>query len=232
MCYNWAAIFIGLTRLVMHQKSLRKEILRKLIHLMELPLLVSYTVVRNYFGQQLATLLITAVFLVLLEIEYIRLEHHLMIPELTNLLRKKERRNVTGSIFFIAATIIVFAAFDYPIALTAMLLTIFGDLAAALVGIKFGRHNLYKGKTVEGTLAGFAMNCLVGYLFLPAYPAIFLMMAVVASLVELLTGKLDDNLTVPLFAGFTGQMMAYILHAPLTVFPGPVVGWMLSLFVR
>ena len=213
-------------------KSLRKEMLRKLFHLMEVPLLVGYTLVRNYFNERLATLLITAVFLVLLEVEYVRLEFHPKLPKSFNVFRNRERNNVTGSIFFIAATIIVFAAFDYPIAVTAMLLTIFGDLAAALVGIKFGRTILYKSKTLEGLLAGFAMNCLVGYLFLPAYPLIFLAMAFVASIVELLTGKLDDNLTVPLFAAFTGQVLVYFMHAPLTTFPGPVVGSILGLFVR
>jgi len=215
----------------MAKKSLRKEILRKLFHLMEIPVLIGYTLLRHYFSERLATLAITALFLVLLEVEYVRLEYRPKIPEFFNVLRYKEQNNVTGTIFFIAATIIVFAAFDYPIAVTAMFLTVFGDLAAALVGIKLGRIHLYKDKTLEGMLAGFAMNCLVGYLFLPSYPAIFLSMAVVASTVELLTGKLDDNLTVPLFSAFVGQILAYFLHAPLTTFPGPAVGSILNALV-
>ena len=214
------------------EKSLRKEILRKLFHLMEVPVLIGYTLVRNYFSERVATLLITVLFLLLLEIEYVRLEYHPKLPAMFDVFRQREKNNIVGSIFFVAATIIVFAAFDYPIAVTAMLLTVFGDLAAALVGIKFGRYLLYKRKTLEGTLAGFGMNCLVGYLCLPAYPVIFLSMAVVASLVELLTGKLDDNLTVPLFSAFTGQMIVYLIHAPLTTFPGPVVGTILSLFAK
>ena len=73
-----------------------------------------------------------------------------------------------------AATIIVFAAFDYPIALVAMLLTVFGDLAAALIGIKFGSLYLYKDKTMEGSLAGLGMNLLIGFILLPVYPVIFI----------------------------------------------------------
>ncbi len=199
---------------------------------MEVPVLIGYTIARNYFNERIATLLITVLFLLLLEIEYVRLEYHPKLPEIFNVLRYREQNNVTGTIFFIAATIIVFAAFDYPIAVSALVLTVFGDLAAALIGIKFGSTFLYKDKTLEGTLAGFTMNCLIGYLFLPAYPMIFLPMAFVASLVELLTGKLDDNLTVPLFSAFTGQIMVYLLHAPLTTFPGPVVGSILNLFVN
>lgn len=214
------------------KKSLRKEILRKLFHLMEVPLLIGYTVFRHYFNERIATLIITVVFLLLLEIEYVRLEYKPKIPEMFNVFRHKEQNNVTGTIFFIAATIIVFAAFDYPIALTALLLTVFGDLAAALVGIKFGRHFLYKDKTLEGFMAGLTMNCMVGYLFLPSYPLVFLPMALVASIVELLTGKLDDNLTVPLFSAFTGQILAYLLQAPLTTFPGPAVGSLFTFFVN
>jgi phytol kinase len=214
----------------MKKKSLRKEILRKLFHLMELPVLLGYTVIRHLFSERIAILVTTALFLVLLEIEYVRLEYKPKIPKMLDGFRARERNNVTGAIFFIAATIIVFAAFDYPIAIAALLLTVFGDLSSALVGIKFGRHFLYKEKTVEGFLAGFFTNCLIGYLLLPAYPLLFLSMALVASLVELLTGKLDDNLTVPLFAGFTGQMLTYLLQIPLETFPGPIMESFLKIF--
>lgn len=214
----------------MAQHSFRKEILRKLFHLMELPVLLGYTVLRHVFSQRVAMLSITAILLILLQIEYARLEYRLKIPEPFDILRKRERNNVTGMIFFICATIIVFAAYDYPIALTALSLTVFGDLMSALVGIKFGRHRIYKGKTLEGFLGGLIANCLVGYLLLPSYPVIFLSMALVASVVELFTGKLDDNLTVPLFAGFTGQILSYILQTPLEFFPGPIMGEFLKLF--
>lgn len=216
----------------MGKKSLRKEILRKLFHLMEVPVLIGYTLVRHFFNERLATLILTVLFLALLEVEYVRLEYKPKIPKFLDVFRHREQNNVTGTIFFISATIIVFAAFDYPIAVTALLLTVFGDLAAALVGIKFGRHYLYKDKTLEGLLAGLTINCIIGYLFLPSYPLIFLSMALVASVVELLTGKLDDNLTVPLFSAFTGQIVVYLTQAPLTTFPGPVVGALLDFFVN
>lgn len=199
---------------------------------MEVPVLIGYTLARQFLSERLATLLLTGLFLVLLEIEYVRLEYHPKFLEIFNILRSKEQNNVAGTIFFIAATIIVFAAFDYPIAVTALLLTVFGDLVAALVGIKFGKTFLYKDKTVEGTAAGFTINLLVGFLLLPTHPIIFIAMAAVATLVELFTGKLDDNLTVPLFSAFTGQMIVYALHAPLTTFPGPVVGSILAFFVN
>jgi dolichol kinase len=203
-------------------KSLRKELLRKLVHLMELPVLAGYSIIRHVWSDKAAGLALTALFLILMEVEYVRLEvkPKIKIPNAFNVLRPHEKDNVTGAIFFVAATIIAFSVFDYPIASLALLLAIFGDLTSALVGIKFGRHKIFKKKSLEGFLAGLAINLLTGFLIMPDFPAIYVMMALVASTVELLTGKLDDNLTVPLFAGFTGQLIAYQMQANLSSFHG------------
>lgn len=184
--------------------------------------MLGYSMIRFYVDERFAILGLTALFLLLLQIEYIRLEAKPKIPQIINVFRPRERNNVTGSIYFVAATIIVFSAFDYGIALLAMLLTVFGDLVSALVGIKFGTHRIFKKKTLEGSLAGLVANTAIGFLFIPAFIVIYLPMAVVASFVEVITNKLDDNLTVPLFAGFTGQMIALLLQVDLTAFPGPL----------
>lgn len=81
-----------------------------------------------------------------------------------------------------------------------------GDPVAALVGRRFGRTKLLHGRSLEGSLA----FVLVGFLgalatLLLAYPAIALptaaMMAgagaVAGAVAELLSHRLDDNLTVP-----------------------------------
>ena len=209
--------------------SLKKEILRKLFHLMEIPVLLVYSYIHFVWDGRVAILALTALFLILLEVEYVRLEVRPKLPAIMSLFRPRERNNVTGTVFFIAATIIVFSAFDYSIAMLALLLTVFGDLVSALVGIKYGKHKLFKKKTWEGFLAGLAMNLLVGWLFLPEFPLVFIPMALVASFVELITNKLDDNLTVPLFSGFTGQMIVYLFVLNLPPFPGPLA-WIFQLF--
>ena len=195
---------------------------------MEIPVLLTYSFVRYMWDERIAILALTALLLLLLEVEYIRLEVRPRLPRILDLFRPRERNNVTGTVFFISATIIVFGAFDYPIAMLALLLTVFGDLASALVGIKFGRHKMFKSKTWEGFFAGLAINVLVGYLFLPQFPIVFLAMALVASVVEVLTNKLDDNITVPLFSGFTGQMIVYIFAFQMPHFPEPLT-WLFNL---
>lgn len=196
---------------------------------MEVPLLLGYSVIRYMWSGQVAILALTALLLILLEIEYMRLEVWPKIPQLMPFMRRREQNNITGTVFFIIATIIAFAVFDFGIALLALLLTVFGDLASALVGTKWGKTRLSGSKTLEGFLAGFAMNLLVGFLFFPQFPVVFFSMAVVASVVELMTNKLDDNLTVPLFAGFTGQMIVYVMGIHLLDFPWPLA-WLFAFF--
>lgn len=156
-------------------------------------------------------MIMTAVLLLLLELERLRLDHkHLgFVSVLNNMLRKKEKDNISGVVFMVASSIIAFSAFEYWVALTAMFMTVFGDMFAALFGRAFGKKRIYRHKTWVGTSAALAANLLVGLLVLPQFAMVYVPMAIVATTVELFTHKLDDNLTVPLFAGFVGQMIVY-----------------------
>jgi len=209
-------------------KALKKELLRKFIHLLELPALLAYTIVATLYGVKFGILLLTALLIILLEIEYIRLEYKLKLPLVIDILRRHEKDNIASNIFFVSSTIICFAAFDYPVAIIALLYTVFGDMMAALIGIKFGRTRIAKKKTLEGFLAGLLTNLLIGCLIIPGEWQIFLPMALTASLVELWTGKLDDNLTVPIAAGFVGQMLIFFSQNGLGDFPGPVLQWIIN----
>ncbi|MBD3331190.1 hypothetical protein GF354_06750 [Candidatus Peregrinibacteria bacterium] len=192
------------------------EIIRKLVHLSGLFIIIFYTLLIHVFSEQIALLAITGLLLLLLEIEYIRIEHQ---PKIVNfvksIFRDHEEDHVAGSVFFVISCIICFAAFDYWIAVLAMFMTIFGDLVSALVGKSFGVTKIYRNKSVAGTFSGLGANLIVGALTLPYLYMIFIPMAFVASFVEMITGKLDDNLTVPLFAGFTGQMLIWIFNISL-----------------
>ncbi len=187
------------------------ECVRKAFHLSSLLIVVGYTLLLNYFSDKVVIMIMTAVLLLLLEVERIRLDHHksAFVALLNNMLRRKEKDNISGVVFMVASSIIAFSAFDYWVALTAMLMTVFGDMSAALFGRAFGKKRIYRHKTWVGTLAAFIANFLVGLLVIPQFAMVYLPMAVVATAVELFTHKLDDNLTVPLFAGFVGQMIVY-----------------------
>lgn len=201
--------------------SLTKELLRKLVHLIQLPIIAAYSFLHFYFSPQIGVLVLTGLLLLLLEIEYIRIDYQTRFgARLTEffgkfILRRHERKNFTGAIFFLISAIIAFSAFEYQIALLALLLTVFGDLAASLIGKALGTKKLFRDKTYIGALSGLFVNLLVGLIILTSLPQVFIPMAVMGSLVETITQKLDDNLTVPLFAGFTGQIIVFLGHIAL-----------------
>ena len=121
--------------------------------------------------------------------------------------------------------------FDLRIAVAAILMTTFGDLAAALIGKKFGKTWIpaLKNRAWEGVLAEFAVNFLIGFWFVRtlvegsmwwlggghfgyAIWPVIITMAVVATIVETVITKLDDNLLIPVFAGFTGQIVLMLVN--------------------
>lgn len=158
----------------------------------------------------------TAALLILLEVEYVRLEHRSRFTAFfDSLFRKHEKDNVSSAVFLVASCIICFAAFDYWVAVVALFMTVFGDLFAALFGKAFGKRTIYNSKTYVGTFAGLLANIGVGLLILPEVIYLVIIMGVVASFTELVTNKMDDNLTVPLFTGFAGQMIVYFMQIDL-----------------
>lgn len=186
------------------------ELFRKTVHLSSLAIVIGYTLLLNYFSDRIAIMAMTALLLIFLEIEYVRLQHKSRLISFFNgLFREKEKDNIAGNVFMVISCIICFSAFDYYVALLALLMTVFGDIFAAIFGRLFGKTILYNNKTFIGTFAGLSANLIVGILLLPAYLPLVIPMAFTASYVEFTTDKLDDNLTVPLFAGFVGQLIVY-----------------------
>ena len=191
-----------------NQTRLRREVFRKMFHALGLVIVLGYSFLRVYVGQRGALLALTGLLIALLEVEYVRLEHQFKLPGgVDRLLRSHEKDRVTGTIWLVAACIISFSVFDYPIAFLSFFFVIFGDMFASLVGVRFGTKKMFRKKSWAGFLAGLTINVLSGVFILPAQPLVYLSMALTASVVELLTSKLDDNFTVPLFAGFVGQAL-------------------------
>jgi len=204
------------------RKKLRKEILRKIWHLNQIFIIFGYIVLRYYFLERIAIFGLMILLLIVMEIESIRLKWKIKIPDSFNILRKHEQHHATGMLYVVLAIIVCFAVFDFRIALVALLMGVFGDFASALIGIKYGKMRLKSGKSLEGFFAGFLMNTIVGVVLLWDYPLVALTMVCIASVVELFTYKLDDNLTVPIFAGFSGQIVVLILGLNFAQFTNPL----------
>lgn len=117
----------------------------------------------------------------------------------------RERKRLNGATYvLISATISVFF-FPKYIAVLGFLILIIADMAAALVGKRFGRHR-FLGKSAEGSLGFFLSAMLIIILtpkigYVPAEYAIGAAAAAVGTVVEALPVDIDDNLSVPVTVG-------------------------------
>lgn len=209
--------------------NFKKELARKLVHFLSLAVLLIYFIVVDLFSRQIASFLIALVLVIFLEFEYLRLEVGKKIPFLNKILsflhRKKEKNRLGGHVFFLIGAILVLAIFDLRIAIAAILMTTFGDLAAALIGQRFGKNYIIKDRAWEGILAEFFVDIIMGFvvffwgfwtipaavLNLQLWLVIFVM-AITATFIETVVYKMDDNLLVPIFAGFNGQVVLLLFR--------------------
>lgn len=188
--------------------SLKLELKRKAVHVTSVLIVILY-----YFLPKEAILPILTLLLILfLELEFIRIDLRLKIPFFHELYREAEKDRLSGNVFFIMGAIIAISVFSKEIAIAAILMTTFGDASAAIFGKRFGRIWIPKlnNRAVEGCMAEFVVDLLIGFIFLNS-GLIIVVMAGTATIVETVVDKMDDNLLIPLFSGFNAQMLTYII---------------------
>lgn len=180
---------------------MKRELLRKLIHLGTLlvPLLV-------WLLPRAAALALLAVAVaVALVVEWTRrhsrtFRYH-FLKRTRVLLRGHERRGLSGATHLAIAYFLALALFPQRIAVVAMLYAGAGDSAAALVGKRWGRVRTRWGKSLEGAVAGLAVNVLVGLAMPGIAPLAAIVGGAAAAVLELLPIPIDDNLRTCLGGG-------------------------------
>jgi dolichol kinase len=187
------------------------EVLRKSVHIVSILIIFIY----EFFGKG-AVLWVLMLFLVAaLVLDYFRVEHGMKIPFFYITYRKDEADRFGGHIFFALGAISSIALFSREIAYAAILMATFGDLAAAMIGKFYGKRRVFQklfknDKSIEGSASEFVVDFLIGLLIVEN-PIVSLVMAFLATLTETAVNKIDDNLMVPVFAGFFGQITLNLL---------------------
>ncbi len=119
---------------------------------------------------------------------------------MAGLFRPREKGRLSGSSYILLSALLGTVFFQREVATLSLVYVVVGDVAAALMGRRFGRHRLFD-KSWEGSIA-FFLAC---FAFSPVVPGLsFLakfLAAILATILEVLPLKLDDNLTVPLGVG-------------------------------
>ena len=182
----------------------RTEYYRKIIHIFNLVIPFTYLFFFESRFQVLRILVPLTVFAIV--IEYLR-GHSVIIKKifdnfLISMLRLHEMDGkYTGATWVFIGSTLTVAFFPKEIAVISLIYMSIGDTVAGLVGRKFGKMKFYD-KTIEGSLAGLIVCLLSGYLVQLSLPLVVVFSGAFAAMfIELLPISIDDNLSVPLFAG-------------------------------
>lgn len=192
-------------------KSFKKELYRKLIHLSSLwiPALI-YFVKPEISISVFATIFIGDVILEYGNYKKWRWARRtfglLFYRALRNKELKRSRLQLSGGAYVMLSAIACTLLFPANIAVVAMTVMLISDTCAALFGKAYGTRRLYKNKSLEGTVAFFisALAIMMIYNFILPVTYVSIIAAFVATLAEMFEDKIDvdDNFSIPLSIGF------------------------------
>ena len=138
-----------------------------------------------------------------------------------HLMRDHERGDWAGSTYILIGALLTIAIFPAPVASLSLLFLALADPLASYFGIRFGTVPLVGAKTLQGTLAAFAICTVLALMFYASRGLMVehlliagLLSGFAGAMAELLpVGSLDDNLTQPVLS-------ATMLFAIFQVFDG------------
>jgi len=204
----------------------KSELYRKLIHLSSL----SIPIVYYFITKELALMILVPFTLFSLAIDYGRYFHKPLASFIYKIfgfiMRKHERdekkKNLNGATYvLISATVVIFL-FPKIFVITGFAILIVGDIAAALIGRKFGKTK-FLFKSLEGTLAFIVFSCIV-VMFTPKIVGnsteflIAIIAVVIGAIAENISGEwADDNFMVPVTVGITMWVLYTVLLPHLSL---------------
>ncbi|KNC47482.1 phosphatidate cytidylyltransferase [Thecamonas trahens ATCC 50062] len=214
---------IGITK--ERAKRVFKELLRKVFHFSGAVMpTVYYVGLRNSLMDKplgcCIMVTVTSLYLIgdVLRLSWPAFNHYMLVDLGWNkIMRKEEYHNFTGIGWYFAGNTLATLFFKPTVAMIAMCGLVLGDFFAALVGKAVGRTKLLGSKSLEGSTGCFAVcfACSIALLvsMLPALTfgqAALLAFAgaLAATLAELFSINVNDNITLPLASGVAISLTA------------------------
>ncbi len=130
--------------------------------------------------------------------------------------RPHEYQGVNSALYYVVSLILLALFFSPAAGIVGVLVLGFADPAAAWIGKAYGRTKLYRRKTLAGTLAFCMVGAGVGLAYLLGlHPELSLSRRVLAAgaaavagaVAELVSGRVDDNLTIPVTASLAAALI-------------------------
>ncbi len=202
--------------------SIKAELVRKGIHLLALVIPVGYYLMP--FPAAIISLSLSAIISILIDLS--RFNNWWLWKRCSFILRPiirdhEVKGGFTGASYILSTSALSMVLFPKEIAIAAITFIIIGDTAAALVGRTWGTHKIIGKKTVEGSSACLVSLILVSFL-IPGLPlAVAIPGAIGATLAETFSGKIDDNLAVPIVSGVIMLLIMSGMGYPQAVFFAP-----------
>ncbi len=137
------------------------------------------------------------------------------------IMRAEEQLKESAMIPYVMAILLCILSFPKVIAVASIFTLAFADPLSALIGIRFGKHHIVKGKSIEGSLAflvatflsitiTFAISQVISWqMWLAAFAV-----SILATAFEMIPLRIDDNLTIPLFVAFTLTIACTVFGVP------------------
>jgi dolichol kinase len=183
------------------------EFLRKLTHVGAISIPIIYMLA----GRGVILTLVSGAFLISLLVDLVRFfgreKNKEIIWRLFGIIiRPHEKDNFTGATYILLSSILAILIFDKPVAVLAIAFIVIGDTAGAIVGRMWGKV-WFRNKTIEGSISFFAACCIIALPVTGIPLWVRFTGAFAAAIVEALTVRIDDNLTVPLISGALMQLI-------------------------
>jgi diacylglycerol kinase (CTP) len=136
-------------------------------------------------------------------------------------MRESEKTSVSGLPFYALGVSLSLFFFPPTIAVLSVLFLIFADPIASFCGILYGRDKILPNKSLQGTIAAFAVCYIVTLVYglINASPSMNLLVFSIAAgaigaVSELCSQFVDDNLCIPVISG----LGLFLLNFVITVF--------------
>ena len=180
----------------------RQEFDRKLLHLAS----SSIPFMLWYFGKDSFQPWIIAIAIILPILDYGRRNnkslYRIYSKLFIGLTRPIEQGILSGASWVIIGSAITIYIFNENSAIIGLLVLSISDSAAAIIGIKFGKTQLFS-KSLEGSAAFFITAAIIVFTISPAAFYINFIAVLTASVVELFaTPRINDNLLIPIVTAF------------------------------
>ena len=180
------------------------EFSRKIFHLlnMVIPLIHVYFIEdRMEMLIFLSLMLIFCFFIEVFRTQYFIL-HKFFKKYLHFMMRDSEKEGeITGATWVFAGSLFTIILIPKPFCIVALFFLAVGDTFAALVGMNYPFLKIGR-KTLSGSIACFVTCCIIGLLFSFGLNTSTIMFgAFIATLTELSSMKINDNLSIPIFSG-------------------------------